>query len=219
MSQDLFRESTKWLFPFLKEGLLPIFLGAMGGWITHFFTRKQYNNDFILKKNYDTHRQFLDKLDDYFSKVEVHYDFNGYVRENKKRKKQVNKLSNVNFEKYQIIIKGDIFHPVNEVRSVNKEINAFEGWRAELRDVSLLSDLKTRRVAQKILGKYQEYKMEETLYLDSISEEVGMDEINTKLGINYISFQKNNYWELFWLEAIKDLLKLRKSLKKFVGLN
>jgi len=192
--------------------LLTAFIAAL---LTHWFKDRAYNKDFILGKTYDIHKKLLDKLVNFYYEPEINYDFEGYQK-SKTLKNDLRKALKMNFKEYCEEAPKTLFQDIHKVRNIKDHIKQFESWVGDIKEISYLSNKKTRKIAKEIVNKYFEYKSEEKLFQDSIYDEIGYEE--NAMGKTYAEYRNNIYWENFWIGTVNELKKLKNNLEKFVAL-
>jgi len=188
--------------------------------ITYWFTGRAYDKNFILEKTYDIHKKLLDKLVNFFYETDVYFDLLGYQKD-KKIRSRLKKEQKMTYREYCEKAPKSLFQDIHQIRNIKDYINKFENWIEDIKEVSFLSNKKTRKIAKDIVKKYLEHKSEESLLQESIIDEIGFEKSpdeHNPIGGAFYEFKNNVNWEIFWTEIIGELKKLKNSLEKFVAL-
>jgi len=203
------------IYNFIEPVSIALIGGLVASSLTYWFKRKSYNKDFILGKTYEIHKKLLNELVNFFYETNVFFDFEGYQK-NKILKDDLRKAFKMRFDEYCEEAPKSLFQDIHKIRDIKKYITKFESWIENIKEVSYLSNKKTRKIAKKIVIKYLETKSEESLFLSNVAEEINYDK--GVMEEKYYEYQNNIYWEFFWVEIIDDLKKLKNNLEKFVAL-
>ncbi|EKD94459.1 MAG: hypothetical protein ACD_26C00036G0004 [uncultured bacterium] len=202
--------------------LIIIFSAMIGGWVSHFFIRKRSNRDFMIRNNYEIHKRLLTKLDEFFDEdVFVARDFDGFIKENRKNKKESKRKLKMSSEEFSKRLDGSeaLWSCGLVLAHIQEPSKIFDLWSNDLKEVRMLSNSRIRRKADKIYRNYRITKQEEIFFMDNVLDEcLFLEKEKPERANHYKKILITHYWRLFWLENVKDLKKLQKLLRKFVAL-